>query len=156
LGPILDRALENPPRLVYANGEEERIQRLTQQVLGQRIAQPILIGHRSVVQLRLDEMGLSLETCTISPLLIEARCQSAGNAQSGCGQYSVQYDEIIGRRHCYWPNFSGGGQAGSHYDTIHYRPWPTQYDRFGGRAAAGFTRAEITLMPKPVRGVPAG
>jgi len=59
--PIFDRARENPPRLVYANGEEERILRLTQQVLGQRIAQPILIGRRSVVQQRLDEMGLSLE-----------------------------------------------------------------------------------------------
>jgi malate dehydrogenase (oxaloacetate-decarboxylating)(NADP+) len=59
--PIFDRARENPPRVVYAAGEEERVLRLTQQVLGQAIAQPILIGRRQVVQQRIEELGLELE-----------------------------------------------------------------------------------------------
>ncbi len=58
--PIFDRAREHPPRVVYAAGEEERVLQLTQQVLDQGIARPILIGRRQVVSRRIAEMGLTI------------------------------------------------------------------------------------------------
>lgn len=58
--PIFDRARENPPRVVYAAGEEEKVLQLTQQVLDQGIARPILIGRRPVVEQRIMELGLQL------------------------------------------------------------------------------------------------
>ncbi len=58
--PIFDRARENPPRVVYAAGEEEKVLQLTQQVLDQGIARPILIGRRQVVEQRIRELGLQL------------------------------------------------------------------------------------------------
>jgi malate dehydrogenase (oxaloacetate-decarboxylating)(NADP+) len=58
--PVFDRAREQPPRVVYAAGEEERVLQLTQQVLDQGIARPILIGRRQVVADRIAEMGLNI------------------------------------------------------------------------------------------------
>jgi len=58
--PIFDRARENPPRVVYAAGEEPKVLQLIQQVLEQGIARPILIGRRKVVEERIRELGLGL------------------------------------------------------------------------------------------------
>ncbi len=58
--PIFDRARENPPRVVYAAGEEAKVLQVIQQVLDQGIARPILIGRRKVVAQRIQELGLSL------------------------------------------------------------------------------------------------
>ena len=58
--PIFDRARENPPRVVYAAGEEPKVLQLIQQVLEQGIARPILIGRRRVVEERIRDLGLGL------------------------------------------------------------------------------------------------
>ncbi|NMM46627.1 NADP-dependent malic enzyme [Rhodospirillaceae bacterium KN72] len=58
--PIFDRATADPKRVVYAEGEEERVLRAVQVVVDDGIAFPILIGRRKVVQSRIERLGLRL------------------------------------------------------------------------------------------------
>ena len=58
--PIFARAKTDPKRVIYAEGEDERILRAAQAVLEEGIAQPILIGRPQVVETRLERYGLSI------------------------------------------------------------------------------------------------
>ncbi len=59
--PLFDRARHDPQRVVYAEGEDERILRAVQTVVDEGLAKPILIGRRSVVQRRIAKLGLRIE-----------------------------------------------------------------------------------------------
>ncbi|HEV2674837.1 MAG TPA: NADP-dependent malic enzyme [Aliidongia sp.] len=59
--PVFERAKQDPRRLVYAEGEDERVLRAVQTVLDEGIAKPIVIGRREVVQKRLDRLGLHIK-----------------------------------------------------------------------------------------------
>src|SRR5690606_27273326 len=59
--PIFERARLDPRRVVYAEGEEERVLRATQAVLDDGLVKPILIGRRRVVEMRIKRLGLRLE-----------------------------------------------------------------------------------------------
>ena len=51
--PVFARAKTDPKRVVYAEGEEERVLRAAQAVLDEGLAKPILIGRSEVVETRL-------------------------------------------------------------------------------------------------------
>ncbi|MGJ3264491.1 MAG: NADP-dependent malic enzyme [Salinarimonas sp.] len=59
--PLFAAAKAAPKRVIYAEGEDERVLRAAQVVIEEGIARPILIGRPAVVQTRLDRFGLSLE-----------------------------------------------------------------------------------------------
>ncbi|NBV88618.1 MAG: NADP-dependent malic enzyme [Betaproteobacteria bacterium] len=48
-------------RVVYAEGEEERVLRAVQVVVDEQIAQPILVGRPAVIQERIERYGLRLQ-----------------------------------------------------------------------------------------------
>src|SRR5690606_7684285 len=54
--PIFERARQDPRRVVYAEGEEERVLRAVQAVLDDELAKPILIGRRRVVESRIERL----------------------------------------------------------------------------------------------------
>ena len=58
--PVMDRAIADPKRVVYAEGEERRVLHAAQVIIDEGIAKPILIGRRSVVENRLEELGLRI------------------------------------------------------------------------------------------------
>jgi malate dehydrogenase (oxaloacetate-decarboxylating)(NADP+) len=58
--PLLQAARGNPKRVVYAEGEDERVLRAVQTVVEEAIAKPILIGRPDVVESRLTRFGLSI------------------------------------------------------------------------------------------------
>jgi malate dehydrogenase (oxaloacetate-decarboxylating)(NADP+) len=58
--PIIDRAVSDPRRVVYAEAEEERVLRAVQIVVDDGIARPILIGRRKVIEQRIERLGLRL------------------------------------------------------------------------------------------------
>jgi len=58
--PIFATAKANPKRVIYAEGEDERILRAAQVAIEEGTAQPILIGRPSVVETRLERFGLSI------------------------------------------------------------------------------------------------
>jgi malate dehydrogenase (oxaloacetate-decarboxylating)(NADP+) len=57
--PLFQRAKENLKRVIYADGEDERVLRATQVVVEEALARPILIGRPAVVEARLKRYGLS-------------------------------------------------------------------------------------------------
>ncbi|WPZ34240.1 NADP-dependent malic enzyme [Thalassobaculum sp. OXR-137] len=59
--PIFFKAREEPKRVVFAEGEEERVLRAVQSVLDEKLAKPILIGRPDVIERRLDRFGLRLK-----------------------------------------------------------------------------------------------
>ena len=59
--PVIDRAIADPKRIVYAEGEERRVLHAAQVVIDEGIAKPIVIGRRSVVESRIKELGLRIE-----------------------------------------------------------------------------------------------
>jgi malate dehydrogenase (oxaloacetate-decarboxylating)(NADP+) len=59
--PVFAKAKSQPVRVVYAEGEDERVLRATQQVLEEGIAKAILVGRPSVVEARIKRFGLSIK-----------------------------------------------------------------------------------------------
>ena len=59
--PLMQAAKANPKRVVYSEGEDERVLRAVQSAVEERIAHPILIGRRNVVVKRLQQFGLTIE-----------------------------------------------------------------------------------------------
>jgi malate dehydrogenase (oxaloacetate-decarboxylating)(NADP+) len=59
--PLFERARAAPQRLVYTDGEEERVLRAVQVVVEEKLARPILIGRPEVVASRIQRLGLPLE-----------------------------------------------------------------------------------------------
>jgi len=58
--PVFNRARSNLKRVIYANGEDERVLRAAAAILQERMARPILIGRPEVVMTRLERYGLSI------------------------------------------------------------------------------------------------
>jgi malate dehydrogenase (oxaloacetate-decarboxylating)(NADP+) len=59
--PVFTQAQQNQKRVVYAEGEEERVLRAVQMALDENVAKPILIGRKSVVLERIERMSLRME-----------------------------------------------------------------------------------------------
>jgi malate dehydrogenase (oxaloacetate-decarboxylating)(NADP+) len=71
--PVFERAKRDKRRLVYAEGEDERVLRAVQVVIDEGIAEPILVGRPEVIARRVEKLGLRLE---------EGRDYSLTNPQS--------------------------------------------------------------------------
>jgi malate dehydrogenase (oxaloacetate-decarboxylating)(NADP+) len=56
--PLFTAAKAAPRRIVYAEGEDERVLRAAQIVVDEGLARPILIGRPQVVESRLERLGL--------------------------------------------------------------------------------------------------
>jgi malate dehydrogenase (oxaloacetate-decarboxylating)(NADP+) len=59
--PIFDAARTDPRRLVFAEGEDERVLRAAQQLVDDGLAKPVLVGRLLVVMQRLDRLGLRIK-----------------------------------------------------------------------------------------------
>src|SRR6202012_4268419 len=59
--PLFAKARSQPVRVIYAEGEDERVLRATQQVLEEGLAKLILVGRPSVVETRIKRFGLSIK-----------------------------------------------------------------------------------------------
>jgi malate dehydrogenase (oxaloacetate-decarboxylating)(NADP+) len=58
--PVFASAKSAPMRVVYAEGEDERVLRATQVVVEEGLAKPMLVGRPGVVEKRLERFGLSI------------------------------------------------------------------------------------------------
>lgn len=58
--PVFAKAKQNPKRIVYAEGEEERVLRAVQAVVDDGLAKPILIGRPGVLAQRIEKFGLRI------------------------------------------------------------------------------------------------
>jgi malate dehydrogenase (oxaloacetate-decarboxylating)(NADP+) len=60
LKPVFQAAKKSPKRIVYAEGEDERVLRAVQVVLDEGLAKPILVGRPRVIARRIERFGLRL------------------------------------------------------------------------------------------------
>jgi len=58
--PLFTAAKAMPKRIVYAEGEDERVLRAVQIVIDEGLAQPVLIGRPEVIEQRIARLGLRL------------------------------------------------------------------------------------------------
>ncbi|MFZ9080924.1 MAG: phosphate acyltransferase, partial [Alphaproteobacteria bacterium] len=58
--PVFERAREVPKRVIFAEGEDERVLRAAQAAIDEGVAKPILIGRPRVVESRLTRLGLRI------------------------------------------------------------------------------------------------
>jgi malate dehydrogenase (oxaloacetate-decarboxylating)(NADP+) len=58
--PVFEAAKAAPKRVVYAEGEDERVLRAAQAVVDEGLARPTLIGRRDVIEARVERLGLRL------------------------------------------------------------------------------------------------
>lgn len=54
------RSYDKPKRVIFADGEDERVLRGAQVVIEERVAEPILIGRPQVIETRLKRYGLKI------------------------------------------------------------------------------------------------
>ena len=59
--PIFAAAKVAPKRIIYAEGEDERVLRAVQVVVDEGLAKPILVGRPAVIERRIERFGLRIE-----------------------------------------------------------------------------------------------
>ncbi len=59
--PMFDRARRDPRRVIYAEGEDERVLRAIQVVLDEGLAKPIAVGRPDVIAQRVEKLGLRVK-----------------------------------------------------------------------------------------------
>jgi malate dehydrogenase (oxaloacetate-decarboxylating)(NADP+) len=59
--PVFTQAKEDPRRIIYCDGEDERVLRATQVVIEEKMGIPILIGRPQVVEKRIERFGLAIK-----------------------------------------------------------------------------------------------
>ncbi|MCX8505953.1 MAG: NADP-dependent malic enzyme, partial [Alphaproteobacteria bacterium] len=89
--PIFERAKLDRKRIVYAEGEDERVLRTAQMAVDEAIATPILIGRPEVIETRIGRLGLRLK---------ENKDYTVVNPESDprYHEYWSQYHRIMERR----------------------------------------------------------
>lgn len=59
--PVVFAAKKQPRRVVYSEGEDERVLRAVQTVLDDELAEPVLVGRREVIEAKVKAMGLRMD-----------------------------------------------------------------------------------------------
>ena len=59
--PLFNRAKRAPKRIIYAEGEEEKVLRAAQVVVDEGLARPVLVGRAEIVKVRMKRLGLRIQ-----------------------------------------------------------------------------------------------
>jgi malate dehydrogenase (oxaloacetate-decarboxylating)(NADP+) len=90
--PVFEAARKRPARIVYAEGEDERVLRAVQTVVDDAIAEPVLIGRRDVIRQRVAEMGLRMT------LDGQVRVLDPAQDRAVFDPLTAPYQRLVGRR----------------------------------------------------------
>ncbi len=90
--PVFEAAQQDPKRIAYAEGEDERVLRAVQTVVDDGIAVPILIGRRAVIEARVREMGLRMDLDETVRVLDPAQDRDVFDP------LVAEYQRMVGRR----------------------------------------------------------
>jgi malate dehydrogenase (oxaloacetate-decarboxylating)(NADP+) len=58
--PVFTAARKRPARVVFCEGEDDRVLRAVQGIVDEELARPILVGHRDKIAARIEQVGLRL------------------------------------------------------------------------------------------------
>ena len=84
--PIFAAAKKAPKRIVYAEGEDERVLRAVQVVVDEGLAKPILIGRPAVLERRIERFGLRTQA---------RRRTSRSSIRSSTTRYRDYWTELL-------------------------------------------------------------
>jgi malate dehydrogenase (oxaloacetate-decarboxylating)(NADP+) len=74
--PVFEAAKLAPSRVIYAEGEEERVLRAVQVVVDEGLARPLLVGRSEIIAKRIEALGLRLSVggnCEVVDILSDPR-----------------------------------------------------------------------------------
>jgi malate dehydrogenase (oxaloacetate-decarboxylating)(NADP+) len=74
--PVFEAARLAPKRVIYAEGEEERVLRAVQVAVDEGLAHPVLVGRPQIINARIDDLGLRLKVgsnCEVVDIASDAR-----------------------------------------------------------------------------------
>jgi len=89
--PVFAAAKKAPKRVVYAEGEDERVLRAAQVAVDEGIARPMLVGRTDVMAARIEKLGLRLklgDNCDAVNILDD----------SGHRDYGIEYYQLARRK----------------------------------------------------------
>jgi malate dehydrogenase (oxaloacetate-decarboxylating)(NADP+) len=90
--PVFEAAMRDPKRIVFAEGEDERVLRAAQTLVDDGIARPILLGNREVIAAKVKEMGLRMDLAGAVKVLDPAQDHDV------FGPLIPEYQRLAGRR----------------------------------------------------------
>ena len=90
--PVFEAAKAAPQRIVYAEGEDERVLRAVQSLVDDAIAEPILLGRRAVIAERVKAMGLRMD------LDESVRVIDPSGDEAVMGPLIEDFQKLVGRR----------------------------------------------------------
>jgi len=76
MGEIIDRARRDPKRVVFPEGEHEKILRAVKILVDRKIAHPILLARRDVIAPRLKELDIPEDKLTIVHSIVSEKMES--------------------------------------------------------------------------------
>jgi malate dehydrogenase (oxaloacetate-decarboxylating)(NADP+) len=89
--PVFERARSDPKRVVYAEGEDERVLRAVQQAIDDGLARPIIIARRDVARRRIERLNLRFKLDQ-DVELVDPQSDPRYN------EYSVLYHKLMQRK----------------------------------------------------------
>lgn len=92
LRPLIEIARKTRPRIVYAEGEDERTLRAVQSVVDDRMAQPILVGRGMAIANKIAALGLRMKPG------IDVQIFDLEQDKHLFEQLRVAYQSLVGRR----------------------------------------------------------
>jgi malate dehydrogenase (oxaloacetate-decarboxylating)(NADP+) len=90
--PVFEAAKVFRARIVYAEGEDERVLRAVQTLVDDEISEPILLGRRAVIEQRVREMGLRMD------LRESVRILDPATDRDVFDPLVADYQRLVGRR----------------------------------------------------------
>ncbi|MBI2306641.1 MAG: NADP-dependent malic enzyme [Rhodocyclales bacterium] len=72
--PVFSQAKRNPKRIVFAEGEDERVLRAIQVAIDEGICRPIVIGREEEIQRKIDAAGLRIRPGSDFEIVYHERC----------------------------------------------------------------------------------
>jgi len=104
--PVFDSSRNDPKRVVYAEGEDERVLYAIRTVVDERLAKPILVGNGETIERKIAKLGLRLmanqhyelvdvREHNYHPTMIAAKLVSKGSADAMlCGVTATTQDHL--------------------------------------------------------------
>jgi malate dehydrogenase (oxaloacetate-decarboxylating)(NADP+) len=92
MAPIFEAVKQAPRRIVYGEGEDERVLRAAQTLVDEGIARPILLGRHAVIERKVREMGLRID------LTDGVRVLDPSQDDDVFGPLVADYQRLVGRR----------------------------------------------------------
>jgi malate dehydrogenase (oxaloacetate-decarboxylating)(NADP+) len=89
--PVFTRARAAQRRIAYGDGEDERVLRAAQTVVDERLARPVLVGRRAVIETRLRALGLRIQPDVDIEVFDPA-------ADPQAGAFAQDYARLVERR----------------------------------------------------------